>query len=811
VTTQADDSTPAPKQGPMRIAMLGNPNAGKSTLFNALTGLRQKIANYPGVTIEKHVGMCRVGDRELELIDLPGTYSLAPTSPDELVATRMLVGSMKGEAAPDALLLVVAAHAVERALFLATQATEFGVPAVIALTMSDIAERQGVSADADALSKELNLPVVRIDAPRGEGLEALLGALVKVEGAKQDVPRAQLPAELKVAAESLAAQLSAIAKARGEDASSTQSVPVHPAEAVRVLVRPGGYTELDVIARLGESAAPMIAEARATLESLDPPAAKGEASARAEFARTIAGKVMKHTTLAGESFSARVDRVLTHRVFGTAIFFVLMAVVFQSVFQWAGPFMGWIEGLFGWIGGGIDATLDEGPLHSLISAAIIDGVGGVLVFLPQILILFFFIALLEDSGYLSRAAYLMDRVLSKVGLSGRSFIPMLSGFACAIPGVMATRTIPDRATRFTTMMVTPLMSCSARLPVYVLLIEAFIPDSALFSIGGWDYGMQGFVMLCMYLVGALAAIPVALLMRKFMFKGAKSFFMMELPAYKLPRFGAILRQMFDRGKVFVVNAGTIIFAMAILIWALGYFPHNEEVAAHAEQQREVVATIHGELETLEEQAEAFAKAENAVLIKAGVDKKSLDDEEARDTAIQSLSGDHERDFLVIQSARAPVDEALELYTAIDNEEAEEQLEQSFLGRMGHGVEPIFQPLGWDWRISTAAIASFPAREVVIGAMGTIFSLGGDQNEESQTLRETLQNAKREDGTKLFTIATALSLMVFFALCMQCGASVAAIKREANSWKWAAFSFTYMTVLAWIASAAVYQIGTACGL
>ncbi|MCA8939412.1 MAG: ferrous iron transport protein B, partial [Planctomycetes bacterium] len=470
---------------------------------------------------------------------------------------------------------------------------------------------------------------------------------------------------------------------------------------------------------------------------------------------------------------------------GLAFFLLLMAFVFQAIYAWSGPFMDAIEGLFGWLEGVLIGGLEEGPLKSLLSAAIVDGVGGVLVFLPQILMLFLALSILEETGYMARAAFLMDRLMRPIGLTGRSFIPLLSGFACAIPAIMATRTIADRASRLTTIMIVPLTSCSARLPVYVLMIGLFVPETEI----GLGLSMQGLVLLAMYALGAIVAIPVALVFRKFIFKGTRSSFMIELPAYQAPQLKALARTVVERGRLFVVNAGTIIFAMAIVIWALSYFPRSREVQAKFEAQRSALAIPE------EEAQESFDAIVEAAYTETQRAKENFE------PSVEDLPEASRQNF---EDLKGLLDE----HASINNAESAELMENSILGTIGQAVEPIFVPIGWDWRISTAAIASFPAREVVIGVMGTIFSQGEESDEESEGLHDAIKSATWPDGRPLFTLATALSLMVFFALCMQCGASVAAIKREMNSWKWATISFVYMTVLAYVFALITFQVTNA---
>jgi len=740
------------------VALIGNPNTGKSTLFNALTGMRQKIANYPGVTVERVSGVCKVdakGGLEAELLDLPGTYSLAARSQDERVAARLLVGRMDGEQAPAAVVLVLDAGNLSRNLFLGSQVLENGLPVVVALTMVDVAASKGIRADASRLAEAIGCPVIPVNGRSGEGLEDLKAELSRtLSGARRGSPMPDVPypGQMRQAAEQLAQTLSAVALSRGEGSDARNLTLT---EALRIMAEPGGAAELEVANRLGDTVLPLIASARdeAALGGKSPGMAEG--SARHAWAAGIVSRCVMAEAPPGDDFTSRLDRVLTHRVFGSLIFLMLMAVVFQSIFTWAGPLMDGVEGLFGLLGEWVGGMMSEGLVKSFVVDGVIGGVGGVLVFLPQILILFLFISILEDTGYMARAAFLADRVFRPFGLTGRSFIPMMAGHACAIPAIMATRSIPNRGARFATILVVPLTSCSARLPVYVLLISAFIDkDAELFP----GVGAQATTMLALYLLGIGTALLVALLLRSTVFKGSASPFAIELPTYKMPRWGGVARTVMDRGRVFVVNAGTVIFVMSIIIWALGVFPRNEEIAASFDREVETVkATFVGQA--------AASEAENA---------------EAKAAAIAE----------------------------VENRKAAALLESSALGHMGKFVEPVFEPIGWDWRISTAAIASFPAREVVIGVMGTIFSLGGDVDEESDSLRETLVAAKRADGTPLFTLATALSLMVFFALCMQCGASVAAVKREMNSWKWAAVCFGYMTALAWLGALIAYQVTTA---
>jgi ferrous iron transport protein B len=496
-----------------------------------------------------------------------------------------------------------------------------------------------------------------------------------------------------------------------------------------------------------------------------------------------------------------------------------------------------IKALFGGLNGWVGAHLAEGTLRSLVCDGVIAGVGGVLVFIPQICILFLFIAILEDCGYMSRAAFLMDRLFSKLGLSGKSFIPMLSSFACAVPGIMATRTIENPRDRLTTILISPLMSCSARLPVYIILIKTFIPDGAEHQYLGGYLTLQGLTFFAMYWVGILVAIPMAWLLKKTLLRGETPPFLIELPSYKIPDWKTVLMRVYSSGKAFTMRAGTVILAVSIVVWALAYFPRPDSIAKEFETRRVALETqaetdlsalgVTETIDVLKGEALANNKSELAQLAnKSTALKDQLEEMEKKFKA-----GNLEKSAYLTAVAQAVAEqkqfEADPLWEKavavlklnadledLDNEENGAYLRESYFGRMGRSVEPIFKPLGWDWRISMAAIASFPAREVIVATLGTIFNLGNETDAESDTLREALKNATWDDdksavsgakiGRKLFNIPVALSVMVFFALCSQCAATLATIRRETNSWRWPIFSFVYMTTLAYVAALITYQ-------
>jgi len=790
------------------VALVGNPNTGKTTLFNRLTGFRHRVGNYPGVTVEKRTGRVRGGDRgqPLELLDLPGAYSLAAQGADEAVLLDALLGRHTDTPAPDLIVCVIDASNLGRNLFFATQVFEVGRPVVVALNMMDVAERRGIQIDTDRLSHELGVPVVPVVATVGRGVDRLISTMVDSLGHGwcdrcPDFP-ACVCAELDGLCESLARQGNGSAHAR--------------VEALQTLLDPGGYHESRLMQRCGRGLAEELAERRARIAAAGESIAEVEAKVRYHWIDGVVRRVLERSAPSRSGRSERIDRVLTHPVIGLGILLLLTAMCFQSIYAWAGPLMDWIDSAIASSGAWLGGLLPDGALRSLVVDGAVAGVGGVLVFLPQILILFLFIAILEDCGYMARAAFLLDRWMTRLGLNGQAFIPLVSSFACAVPGIMATRTIDDRRDRFVTILIAPLMSCSARLPVYVLLIGAFIPATAV--LGGW-LNLQAVVLLGMYLTGAIVAIPIAWMLKRWVFRGAPPSFLMELPTYKFPSLRTVFHRVFEQGRAFVVSAGTVIFACSIVIWALAYYPRPASVAANvAELRAEEEAAYRRKVETaahllaagfvqesVEEDPSVIAALRRLEAIEAEFDSEITGAD--ADAVLRKLGrdlGPPDEVALTIHEARRARDKAL---AELDHRESGEYLRQSFLGRMGHWIEPAVRPLGWDWRIGTAAIASFPAREVVVATMGTIYNLGGETDERSAGLRDKLREAKWPDGRPVFNSAVALSIMVFFALCCQCVSTLAIIKRETQTWRWPVVTFVYMTALAYAGALIAYQVAS----
>lgn len=693
------------------IALVGNPNAGKTTVFNAITGAHQKVGNYPGVTVERISGEIEIEGQSFELVDVPGLYSIVPASEDERVAVEVLKGQRGEEPEPDFLIAVVDANNLERNLFFFSQLLDLRKPMVVALTMTDVLAGRGRQIRVDKLSEELGVPVFAVVGHKGVGIQELLQAISR-SGAKVAEP-VDLPYPQEV--------LDAVEPAVKARAAAGEGVCVS-----------GILAECF---QLNESDLSDLAAARNSLEAIGLNPTTIDTASRYIWASRVSAKVVYTTESHHRTTTTqKIDRIVTHRVYGMAVFFALMYVMFQSIYTFAAPLMDGIGWVFGKLGDLVGSKLEGNEmLKSLVVDGIIGGVGTVVTFLPQILILFFFVAALEGTGYMSRAAFLMDRWLSWCGLNGRAFIPLLSSFACAVPGVMAARVMPDPKSRLATILVSPLMSCSARLPVYLLMIGAFIEPI---------YGpfWAGVALFAMHLVGLGVAVPVVWILNRKVIKGKPLPFLLELPPYQVPKWRDVWLAMYLRGKVFLKTAGTVIIALSLVVWALLYFPRTP--SADAQYRAE------------------FSKT-------------------------NGVSADSEK---------------LDAYVK------EKQVANSYLGRFGKGIEPVFRPAGFDWRISTAILAAFPAREVLVSSLGIIFSLGGDVDETSGDLRTTLRNAENSDGSKLMTPWTAVGLMVFFALCCQCMATLAAVKRETNGWKWPIFMFVYMSSLAYLGAVLVHQIG-----
>ena len=658
-------------QVPLSVALVGNPNAGKTTLFNRLTGLRAKTANFPGTTVERRVASVTLGGKLTQLMDLPGLYSLAAATPEERLARASLMGDVATLPRPALIVLIVDATNLERNLYLASQILELGRPTVVALNMMDLAERSGMKIDAGKLGEELGCAVVPVVARTGRGVDALRE---RIEIALDD-----LDGDVRVS--------------RGLVATEAGGCPFE---------------------------------------------------SRFAWAESVGERCTQGSRTAVGGRTERIDRVLTHPVVGVGAFLSVMFAVFGLIFWVAQYPMDWIDGLFGTAGAVVADVVPEGDLQSLLVEGVIGGVGGMLVFLPQICILFFFLALLEDTGYLARAAFVMDRLMQKVGLPGKAFVPLLSAHACAIPAIMSTRVIQDRRDRLVTILVAPLMTCAARIPVYAMVTALLFPDRPL---------MAAMLFTGAYGLGIVAALGMAFLFKRTILKGESKPLVLELPSYKVPSLRNALITMYDRAMVFVKKAGTVILAISVVLWWLATYPKSEPPA---------------EVGRMVAQASALEEA-----------------------------GEPGRAELVLDEA--------------ERFSARYSLEHSFAGRLGKVIEPVIEPLGFDWQIGVGVVSSFAAREVIVSTLAVVYGVGADAADEDPTsLYETLDLAERADGSRVFTTATCISLLVFYVLAMQCLPTQAVTRRETNTWRWPVFQLGYMTVLAYVASLVTYQALTAAG-
>ncbi len=741
------------------VALIGNPNTGKSSLFNALCGMNARVGNYPGVTVEQKVGRLSGTTNLIDVIDLPGTYSLAARSADEAIAVNVLSGELPQHVRPEVAIVILDAANIERNFYLFSQIYELGLPVIVVMNMWDRVTSEGLTVDAALLSQRLGVPVVCTSANKRLGIDQLRKTIEQTLAAPARMPQpGQLARSMfPVAFHHEAKLLTEWLEAKGRKPSTYQ--------VDRLLIDSDGHFQKAICQSGLSEIAERIDAARTRLQSAGCKVPMFETKARYAWVRKLIDGAVVRQESRSASPSDRIDRWLTHRWVGMLVFVLIMFLVFQSITLFAKLPMDGIQWLQAQVSGGVEAVLGPGALRSLIVDGIIAGVGGVIVFLPQIAILFLFIAILEDCGYMARAAFVMDKIMTTVGLSGKSFLPLMSSFACAVPGIMATRTIESRKDRMVTLLIAPLMSCSARLPVYILMVSAFVPATR--YAGGW-ISLQGLVLMLMQSLGALVAIPVAWILKKFFFPGEPATFLMELHSYKWPSLIVIYQRVWERLVAFVVRAGTLIFCTSILVWAAAYFPGDHQ-------------SLDQSMATLEQ-----LHSTRAEWIKKQVPQQKSDES----STLEASSAEYQT---AIDAAQEQV-----------NRQRSQLIESSFLGIAGHFIEPAVKPLGWDWKIGVAVIASFPAREVIIATLGTIYSLGSEQNEESKGLQEQMQLAEWPDGKPVFNLATALSIMVFFALCAQCSATLMTIRRETNSWRWPIFSFAYMTTLAYIGAWLTYQ-------
>jgi ferrous iron transport protein B len=698
----------------IRVALVGNPNTGKSTLFNAITGLNQKIGNFPGVTVDKKIGYSQLPDgRRAEIIDLPGTYSLYPKSKDESIVFSVLAEKAT-ELTPDLVIVIIDATNLKRNLLLYTQVADLKIPVIIALNMMDQAKKAKIEIDIELLSQRLGVPIVPVSARKLEGIEQLKNIISYANKFALQVDSI----DVKTIAPALIADISSEI---GTDNPYFALQLAHQHETLKFLTP----AQSDRIEELELKHSFHSQKAQAT-----------ETIARYNYINDVLYDTV-HTpvTAHDESVSNKIDKILTHRVFGFIIFMGVLLFMFQSIFAWSAYPMSLIEDLFVWIEGSLRNVLPGGPLADLLIDGVVAGLSGVLVFIPQIAILFAFISILEDTGYMSRVTFMMDKIMRKVGLNGKSVVPLIGGFACAVPSIMSTRTIENWKDRMITIMVTPLVACSARLPVYTLLIALVVPNRNVW----WLFNLQGLALTGMYVLSLVSAVIVAYVMKFVLKARERGYFIMELPVYRMPRWNNVLFSMYERSKTFVLQAGKVIIAVSVILWVLSsYGPGNR-----------------------------FEKIEQTY---------------SQPQYIKSMTPDS-------------------LARVISTE----KLENSYAGVLGHTIEPVIKPLGFDWKIGIALITSFAAREVFVGTMATIYSVEGDAD-KIDSVQDKMRNAKNpQTGQPVFTLAVAFSLMMFYAFAMQCASTVAVVYRETKDWRWPAAQFAYMTALAYGAAFLVYHL------
>jgi ferrous iron transport protein B len=696
-----------------KIALVGNPNSGKSSLFNHLTGLNQKIGNFPGVTVEKRSGFCTLANGEhVEIIDLPGVYSIYPRSLDEQIVSEILLDH-HSDNTPDKVIVVVDVTNLKRGLLLLTQIIDVGLPTVLVLNMMDLAAKAGISYDFNTLSEKLGVPVVPVNARKGVGVSELKARFTEVSTAPSkrifSVWEDAQPA-VKEVRQQLTVDNDYEAYLFLEQPQSIQFLDKKKQAVVESIRKnhaffPGKFQGAETIQRYG-------------------------------FIQDLLNEAtLKNADTSWKQYSSRLDKILTHKVWGYLIFFAVLFLIFQSIFAWATVPMDYIDGLFAQLSSYLSAALPAGPLTSLLAEGIVPGIGGIVIFVPQIAILFAFIAALEESGYMARVVFMMDKIMRKFGLNGKSVVPLISGVACAIPAIMATRTIDNWKERTITILVTPLMSCSARLPVFTILIALIVPNRTALGF----FNLQGVVLMGLYLLGFVAALLSAYVMKLLIKVKERSYLIMELPPYRLPKWSNVGLTIIEKTKAFVLEAGKVIMAISVILWVLASYGPGDKL------------------------------------------------DNARETVVQ-------------QSQNLRLTEE-----GLENRISAYKLEHSYAGIIGKAIEPAIRPLGFDWKIGIALITSFAAREVFVGTMSTIYSIGNVSEDDSETIKSRMQAEINPDtGGPRFTPAVGFSLLVFYTFAMQCMSTIAVVYRETNGWKWPAIQLAYMTALAYFSAMAVYQ-------
>ncbi len=736
----------------IKVALLGNPNTGKTSVFNALTGLRQKVGNYPGITVEKKVGLSKLSEgTKAEILDLPGTYSINTTSPDESVVYEVLNNTDSADY-PDVALVISDVENLKRNLLLFTQIKDLNIPTILAINMADVMPKKGISIDIERLERELDTKIALISTRKGEGIDHLKKLLQEYSTLSS---KANL--DISILDPDYFSQLQ-------------ESGPDQHPYRTWVRISQNGVSTNGTTDNIDKK---LPKKTRDEVRRLQ----QKETIKRYQFINNALKETYEIDKNKATGLEARFDRILTHKVFGYLIFLVILLLIFQAIFDWSTYPSDFIDEQFAGLSDWIKTTFPSGILTDLLAEGIIAGIGGIVVFIPPIAFLFFFISLLEESGYMSRVVFLMDKLMRPFGLSGKSVVPLISGTACAIPAVMATRTIESWKERLITILVVPFTTCSARLPVYLILIALVIPDGTFLG-----FGFKPITLFSLYLLGFAMSLLAAWVLHRVLKMKTRSFFMMEMPTYRWPLAKNVFYTVVEKTKSFVFGAGKIILAISIVLWFLGSYGYSEEFK-NAEEIVSNRIQEHG----LNDYSKNYIK-KNLLTFAS---------EKGGDTGKipNPLHPTADQDSLRTMNN--------ELFQrAKEQEIASYKLEHSYMGHMGKAIEPMVKPLGYDWKISIAVLTSFLAREVFVGTLATIYSVGNDETETIQNRMAAELNSK---GKPLFDLASGISLMVFYAFAMQCMSTLAIVKRETNSWKWPILQLVFMSVIAYISALAAYQI------
>lgn len=738
----------------IKVALIGNPNTGKTSVFNSLTGLNQKVGNYPGITVEKKIGICKLSRGvRAHILDLPGTYSLNTTSLDESVVVELLLNKNAPDF-PDVAVVVSDVENLKRNLLLFTQIKDLQIPAILVINMADRMTRKGITLDVVGMEKKLNTKIALVSTRKNTGIDHLKELIQNY----RNIPSSH------------SLDVSVIDPAYFE--CLRKAFPKEDLYKLWVVITQDvNFTPLDK-ADLFKNASFDI-KSRSDLKKLQ----HKETILRYQFINGVLKETYKVDWQAAKGWRATLDKILTHKVFGYAIFLLILLTIFQAIYDWSSVPMDFIDAQFAAASEWVKDTLPPGVFTNLIAEGIIAGIGGIVIFIPQIAFLFFFISVLEESGYMSRVVFLMDRIMRPFGLSGKSVVPLISGTACAIPAVMATRNIENWKERLITILVTPFMTCSARLPVYLIIIALVIPQDRFL---GLSY--QALTLMLLYLLGFVAAIFAATILNRILKIGSRSFFVVEMPNYKWPLWKNVLYTVVEKTKSFVYGAGKIILAISIVLWFLG----SNGLSGDFKNAEEIV-TDRVSREGLTPNSMAFINSK-------------MEEYRASIPAGPTAEGGTNPDVVLQDSLQKMRSELRS--RVIRQEVASYRLEHSFIGQLGKFIEPVVRPLGYDWKIGIAVLTSFAAREVFVGTLATIYSVGSD---EEETIKNRMAAEVRADGTPLFNLASGISLLLFYAFAMQCMSTLAIVKRETNSWKWPMLQLGFMTLIAYLTALTAYQL------